>query len=72
MFVSLRLLVDTLYSRNCDIYLISGGFDTIIEPVAEELGIPIENIFANKLKFFFDGMLPSYLTSFIVIGLCAL
>ncbi len=36
-------------------YLISGGFDCLIEPVATELGIPIENMFANKLQFYFNG-----------------
>ena len=46
----------TLHSRDCDVYLVSGGFDTLIEPVAKELGIPLRHIYANKLKFFFDGM----------------
>lgn len=36
-------------------YLVSGGFQSIIEPVATELGIPHENIFANQLKFYFNG-----------------
>lgn len=36
-------------------YLISGGFDCLIEPVALELGIPAENMFANKLQFYFNG-----------------
>lgn len=45
----------TLHSRDCDVYLVSGGFDTLIEPVAKELGIPARNIYANKLKFYFDG-----------------
>lgn len=38
-------------------YLVSGGFDSLIEPVAKELGIPTKNIFANRLKFFYDGRL---------------
>lgn len=36
-------------------YLISGGFDCLIEPVAIELGIPLQNMFANKLHFTFNG-----------------
>lgn len=44
-----------LRSRDVDVYLVSGGFDTLIEPVARELNIPVENIYANKLKYFFDG-----------------
>jgi len=51
----IKELVKLLRSRDVDVYLVSGGFDTLIEPVAKELGIPIDHIFANKLKFFFDG-----------------
>ena len=29
----------------------SGGFYQLIEPVAEELGIPKENIYANRILF---------------------
>lgn len=50
-----RELVKTLHARDSDVYLVSGGFDTLIEPVAKELGIPVRNIYANKLKFYFDG-----------------
>ena len=51
----IKELVDTLQSRGVDVYLVSGGFDVIIEPVAKELNIPFKNIFANRLKFFYDG-----------------
>ena len=44
-----------LRARGVDVYLVSGGFFSLIEPVAKELGIPSKNIFANKLKFFHDG-----------------
>lgn len=27
----------------------------MIDPVASELGIPAENMFTNKLQFYFDG-----------------
>ena len=40
---------------NVDVYLISGGFDALIFPVAEELNIPLSNVFANTLLFTEDG-----------------
>lgn len=50
-----RDLVSVLQDHEVPIYLVSGGFDVMIEPVAEELSIPFDNIFANKLKFYFNG-----------------
>lgn len=49
------LLIRQLHKRNVDIYLVSGGFRSLIAPVAKSLQIPLENIFANRLKFFYDG-----------------
>lgn len=46
-----RELVSLLFSRNVAVYLVSGGFSQLIEPVAEELGIPKENIYANQILF---------------------
>lgn len=43
----------------------SGGFDVMIEPVAEKLSVPYDHIFANKLKFYFNGKL--HITIFIYI-----
>ena len=48
-------LIDQLNSRNCGVYLVSGGILELIMPVAEILNIKKENIFANRLKYFFDG-----------------
>lgn len=48
-------LMSYLRSKNIDIFLVSGGFDCLIEPVAERLGIPFSNVFANKLLFNFNG-----------------
>lgn len=48
-------LVARLHQLGRDVYLISGGFDVIIEPAAEILNIPYENIFANSIKFYFNG-----------------
>ncbi|KAF2312859.1 hypothetical protein GH714_040912 [Hevea brasiliensis] len=44
-------LVKKLKAKNTNVYLISGGFRQMINPVASILGIPPENIFANQLLF---------------------
>ena len=44
-----------LHRRGTTVYLISGGFRSIIEPVAKEVDIPSKNIFANRLSFYFNG-----------------
>ncbi|XP_046461204.1 phosphoserine phosphatase-like [Daphnia pulex] len=51
----LETLIKTLHVLNKKPYLISGGFESLIQPVADHLGIPKENIYANKLKFYHDG-----------------
>lgn len=48
-------LVARLHSLGVDVYLISGGFDVIIQPAAKQLNIPFENVFANSIKFYYDG-----------------
>ncbi|KAA8542547.1 hypothetical protein F0562_023699 [Nyssa sinensis] len=48
-------LVKKLKANNTNIYLISGGFRQMINPVASTLGIPPENIFANQLLFSNSG-----------------
>ena len=50
-----RGLVDVLHQRSVPVYLISGGLRGVITPVALELNIPLQNIYANRLKFFFNG-----------------
>ena len=44
-------LMSTLQSKDVDIWLVSGGFRIMIEPVAVQLGIPITNIVANTILF---------------------
>lgn len=44
-------LVKKLKARNVDVYLVSGGFRQMINPVASILEIPLENVFANQLLF---------------------
>jgi phosphoserine phosphatase len=44
-------LIRTLQSVNKDVYLVSGGFRIMIEPVAAKLHIPVGNIVANTILF---------------------
>nr|CAD1822621.1 unnamed protein product [Ananas comosus var. bracteatus] len=48
-------LTEKLKANKTDVYLVSGGFRQMIKPVALELGIPLENIFANQLLFGSSG-----------------
>ena len=50
-----RDLVDKLHARGTAVYLVSGGFDILIHPVALQLSIPVDNCFCNKLEFNADG-----------------
>ncbi|KAB1263368.1 Phosphoserine phosphatase, partial [Camelus dromedarius] len=50
-----RELVSRLQERNVQVFLISGGFRSIVEHVAAKLNIPSTNVFANRLKFYFNG-----------------
>ncbi|KAK9737282.1 hypothetical protein QE152_g10833 [Popillia japonica] len=51
----IKYLVQSLHNRKIPVYLISGGFRSIIGPIAKSLNIPQEHIFANRLKFYFNG-----------------
>ena len=42
-------LVQRLQSRQTAVYLVSGGFRPIINPIAELLHIPLENVYANTI-----------------------
>lgn len=44
-----------LHSRGTAVFLVSGGFRQLIEPVAEHLHIPKDHIYANVLLFSDDG-----------------
>lgn len=48
-------LVSALHTRGIDVYLVSGGFRQMIEPIAALLSIPTNKIFANRLLFHPDG-----------------
>lgn len=62
-----RELVKLLHDRGTAVYLVSGGFKSIIERAAEQLNIPNENIFANRLLFDDEGNLNLYLTVVLVL-----
>eukprot|EP00600_Ochromonadales_sp_CCMP1393_P007552 CAMPEP_0174968248 /NCGR_PEP_ID=MMETSP0004_2-20121128/8026_1 /TAXON_ID=420556 /ORGANISM="Ochromonas sp., Strain CCMP1393" /LENGTH=266 /DNA_ID=CAMNT_0016217455 /DNA_START=169 /DNA_END=969 /DNA_ORIENTATION=- len=44
-------LIDTLHSKGKIVYLVSGGFRQMIEPVADLLNIPLHRIYANNILF---------------------
>lgn len=44
-------LVEALHKRGTDVFLVSGGFRLMIEPVAERLGVSVEKIYANTILF---------------------
>jgi phosphoserine phosphatase len=44
-------LLDVLARRGVKVFLVSGGFRQIIEPLADSLGIPVSHVFANNLLF---------------------
>ncbi|CAL8468467.1 g8007 [Coccomyxa elongata] len=48
-------LVDLLQSRGTGVFLVSGGFRVIIDPIADILKIPRDHVFANKILFDEDG-----------------
>ena len=48
-------LVDALHKRGTHVYLVSGGFRLMIEPVAERLGVSVDNIYANTILFNEEG-----------------
>ena len=42
-------LVQRLQQRHTAVYLVSGGFRPIIDPIAEILQIPQEHVYANTI-----------------------
>ena len=57
---NVRVLIEALKRRNVSIYLISGGFRLIINPVADLLNIQRENVFANTLYFDENGQYAGF------------
>ncbi|CAH0475303.1 unnamed protein product [Peronospora belbahrii] len=50
-----KTLMATLKKKGIAVFFVSGGFRLMIEPVAEEVGIPLYNIYANTIFFDDDG-----------------
>lgn len=55
MFFCCRDLVERLHKQGTRVYLVTGGFRVIVEPIAKGLNIPIENIYANEILFDEEG-----------------
>ncbi|GFH06444.1 phosphoserine phosphatase, chloroplastic, partial [Haematococcus lacustris] len=47
-------LVAALQARGVQVYLISGGFRELTLPIAQHLGIPKHNVFANRMNWQWD------------------
>ncbi len=47
----IKELVGALQSRGVAVYLISGGFRELTVPIARELGVPCDNVFANRMNW---------------------
>lgn len=60
---AIKELVETLHRKNKKVFLVSGGFRSIILPVAAELEIPEENVFANTLLYHDDGSYAGFDTN---------
>ncbi|GAX75615.1 hypothetical protein CEUSTIGMA_g3059.t1 [Chlamydomonas eustigma] len=59
-------LVTRLQERDVTVYLISGGFRELTLPIAEQLGIPRQQVFANRMLWQWDDetLEPSRLVGF--------
>ncbi|CAK0781561.1 hypothetical protein CVIRNUC_005405 [Coccomyxa viridis] len=53
-------LVKALQGRGCQVFLVSGGFRAIINPIAAMLGIPQDHVFANTILFQEDGSFAGF------------
>lgn len=60
---NVKRFVEHLKAEGKQVYLISGGFDCLIEPVANELNVPISHLYANKLMFYCNGEYAAFDTN---------
>ncbi|XP_020380200.1 phosphoserine phosphatase isoform X1 [Rhincodon typus] len=51
----IKELVGQLQQRGVEVFLISGGFRSLVDRLATEINVPLANVYANKLKFYFNG-----------------
>jgi len=56
----IRELIAILQKRGTQVYLVSGGFMSVIKHVGAALNIPTDNIFCNRLKFYYDGRFSGF------------
>lgn len=59
-FVGIKELIAALQLNNIEVFLVSGGFRLMIEPVAEQVNIPLRNIYANTIFFDDDGKFAGF------------
>lgn len=50
-----RKVIKRLHERGTHVFLVSGGFRNMIEPLADKLDVPYERIYANTILFDEDG-----------------
>jgi len=53
--VGISQLVSCLRANGAQVYLVSGGFEPMILPLAKALGVPASHVFANRLHFTPEG-----------------
>uniref|UniRef100_A0A5S6QS12 Phosphoserine phosphatase n=1 Tax=Trichuris muris TaxID=70415 RepID=A0A5S6QS12_TRIMR len=56
----IRPLISMLQARSVDVYLLTGGFTHFVDRIAEELGVPLKNVYANKLLFDENGLYSGF------------
>jgi len=56
----IKELVSLLHKRGVNVFLVSGGFVSIIKHIALALSIPTDNVYANRLKFYYDGRFSGF------------
>eukprot|EP01025_Chloroclados_australasicus_P065940 TRINITY_DN9010_c0_g1_i4.p1 TRINITY_DN9010_c0_g1~~TRINITY_DN9010_c0_g1_i4.p1 ORF type:complete len:655 (-),score=102.82 TRINITY_DN9010_c0_g1_i4:319-2283(-) len=63
---NIQTLIGQLQARGIDVYLVSGGFREMIIPIADYLGVPRSNVFANRMNWQCDDEtgLPTKLVGF--------
>jgi len=54
-------LISTLQARKQHVYFVSGGFRNMIEPIAAQVNVAKEDIYANTLLFEDDGKFKGFL-----------
>lgn len=54
------VLIEKLHARGTAVYLVSGGFRQMINPIAHILKVPLHRIYANNLLFHSDGAFKGF------------